>query len=274
MRTIGQGASDAQADGLALDPENFSRLGNEDDLGGESRSDTGVDPGDEEKAVEEQRAQNFGGPFKLPLVALGMVSKFATGLLGLRGNGRKDAEVVVENKASSSHCRTKRAKQGGLEELLDGDAAAEPSGEQMPPSPTKWHRNEIFRNEIQDFSEMDTLQVLADSVLMSMGSDVQGQDRSPSSTPMDTESDEREPTPSDSSKRSDDQDQEHFADAFPSVRASAEGEKLPEMGNMTGAIKHFDSVMDPTDHHYERETGQVNALFCPSLSSVAYCCCS
>ncbi|CAM6099354.1 unnamed protein product [Calypogeia fissa] len=235
-----QGESDLQEERFGLDHVKNVHQGSEEDVGPDSRSDASVDHGDEEKATEEQRAQNFGGPFKLPLVALGLVSRLATGLLGLRG-AKKDADLTGEERASSSRCRT-HSKQG-LEEILDGDSA----GEQTPLSPQKWHRAEDG-----NLSRNDTLEMLAEAVFSSMASEEQEQDVTPSSTPTDADSEEREQSYLDPLKKLDDDEKDHFVDTFSTLKGSPE----PEMGNMTGAIKHFDCVKDSSDHHYTSEIAQ------------------
>ncbi|KAL2612071.1 hypothetical protein R1flu_023763 [Riccia fluitans] len=195
---------------------------------------------------EEGHPQKYGGPFKLPLVAIGAISRFATGWWGQRGS-KKGSDSMSGTRASSSQSRVKH----GLEEILDEDEdKSDDNREQTPQSP----KRRVVKRVAP--CKMDALRMLNDAVPNSVDRDDNELDTTARTTATDLDSEDRDSSAfADSSATLEEASTRTITDTSQTVDESAGADKFSETPYNTETIKHFDIVKDPADHHYIGETG-------------------
>ncbi|BBN16839.1 hypothetical protein Mp_7g09720 [Marchantia polymorpha subsp. ruderalis] len=205
----------------------------------------GKDLATDERGQVENRPQKYGGPFKLPLVAFGLVSRFAAGWWGQRGS-KKGADSAGVARASSSQGRVKH----GLEEILDEEISAG-SEEQVPQSPKRRVVERVAP------CKRDALRMFNDTVLNPVDREDQELDMAASNTATDADSEDRNSSAfADSFTTLEDEQTQSLADVINAVNSSPDGDDFVKAESNSEKIKHFDSVKDPADHHYVGETAQ------------------
>ncbi|OAE35903.1 hypothetical protein AXG93_4259s1070 [Marchantia polymorpha subsp. ruderalis] len=211
----------------------------------------GKDLATDERGQVENRPQKYGGPFKLPLVAFGLVSRFAAGWWGQRGS-KKGADSAGVARASSSQGRVKH----GLEEILDEEISAG-SEEQVPQSPKRRVVERVAP------CKRDALRMFNDTVLNPVDREDQELDMAASNTATDADSEDRNSSAfADSFTTLEDEQTQSLADVINAVNSSPDGDDFVKAESNSEKIKHFDSVKDPADHHYVGETAQaINISF-------------
>ncbi|KAL2611996.1 hypothetical protein R1flu_023688 [Riccia fluitans] len=193
---------------------------------------------------ERSRPQRLGGPFRLPLVAIGFVSRLAAGLWAHRGP-KKGADSTTGTKASTSQSRVKQS----LEEILDEERSSR-NQEQGSESPKRLMVERVTP------CKRDALRMLNDTILNPPDKEGQELEMTSSMEVMDVVFEDRDSTHSsaDSSSNLQEEQAPTLTDTYQTPDESASGDEFVDTEKRSETIKHFDLVKDAADHHYVGQT--------------------
>ncbi|KAG0614322.1 hypothetical protein M758_6G168100 [Ceratodon purpureus] len=199
------------------------------------------DPLDEDP--ENRDAPRFRGPIA---AAIGLVSRMANGLLGLRGNNRD----VAHNRNSQGCSRTKQ----GLEEIL-GDGNSGSSGRDS--------RYVVDRLRKRDAASSGIVTNETDERTTSSDQDDESQAAAKDEVDGHAASGERVDSDSGSGLKSTSFTLQSKSAVDTTVDEESHVDTRTESGSdtrvsMFANFKHFDIVSDPSDHHYVGETAQAS----------------